>query len=235
MPWRSPAIRDRRFRKASPLLREEPLLLVAELTWRWCFAVAAWLLVLLAAALFLDSLKVTALDRYLLGTMQPVLERSALNHVFHGALLRYVWIKFFALAGLTVLWAFAAAVGRAASLRNLVALAGGDDRDEDAGWQFRPMFQLHLLRALWTWTALACFIASALLGNRDVAAAPCCARRLLLRLWRGALDRFRRDAELDASASRRCSASAIRSTPAMRYRSPSTSAPARADASSACL
>src|SRR5271165_225435 len=153
------------FQEGFAALREEPLLLVAELTWRWCFGLAAWLLVLLAAALFLDSLKVSALDRYLLGTMQPVLERSALNHVFHGALLRAVWIKFFVLAGLTVLWAFAAAVGRAASLRNLIALAGGDDRDEDAGWQFRPMFQLHLLRALWTWTAIGCFIASALLGN----------------------------------------------------------------------
>jgi hypothetical protein len=153
------------FQEGFAALREEPLLLVGELTWRWCFAIAAWLLVLLAAALFLDTLHVTALDRLLLGTMTPALERSALNHVLHGALLRYLWIKFFVLAGLTVLWAFAAAVGRAASLRNLIALAGGDDRDEEAGWQFRPMFQLHLLRAVWMWTALGCFVASFLLGN----------------------------------------------------------------------
>ena len=153
------------FQEGFAALREEPLLLVAELTWRWCFALSAWLLVLLAAALFLDTLNVTALDRLLLGTMKPALERSALNHVLQGALPRYLWIKFFVLAGLTVLWAFAAAVGRAAPLRNLVALAGGDDRDEDAGWQFRPMFQLHLLRAVWMWTAIACFVASFLLGG----------------------------------------------------------------------
>ncbi len=152
------------FQEGFSALREEPLLLVAELAWRWCFALAAWLIALFAAAMFLDSLPVSSLDRFLIGTLNPVLERSALNHVFHGALLRYLWIKFIVLAGLTILWAFAAAVGRAASLRNLVALSGGEDRDEDAGWQFRPMLQLHLLRALWTWTALGCLAASFLLG-----------------------------------------------------------------------
>ncbi len=157
------------FQEGFAALREEPLLLVAELTWRWCFALAAWLLVLLAAALFLDSLKISALDRLLLGSSKPALEFSALNHVLHGALLRYVWIKFFAVAGLTVMWAFAAAAGRAASLRNLVALAGGDDHDEDAGWQFRPMLQLHLLRAVWTWAAIGCLVASSLLGHIMIA------------------------------------------------------------------
>jgi hypothetical protein len=152
------------FREGFAALREEPLLLAAELTWRWCFGVAAWLIVLLAAALFLDSVRVTALDRFLLGTMSPMLERSALNHIFHGGLLRLVWLKFIVLAALSVLWALAAAVGRAASLRNLIALTSGDDLDEDAGWQFRPMFQLHLVRALWLWIALSCLTASLLLG-----------------------------------------------------------------------
>lgn len=153
------------FQEGFAALREEPLLLPAELTWRWCFALAAWLLALGAAALFLDSLKVSALDRLLIGTFQPAFERSALNHVFHGALLRYLWTKFFVAAGLTLLWGFAAAVGRAASLRNLVAHFGGEDRAEDAGWQFAPMFQLHLLRALWTWIALGGFLSSILLGR----------------------------------------------------------------------
>ena len=107
------------FQEGFAALREEPLLFAAELTWRWCFALAAWLLMLVAAALFLDSLKVSELDQFLLSTMQPALEWSAVNHILHGALLRAVWIKFIVLAGLTLLWAFAAAVGRAASLRNL--------------------------------------------------------------------------------------------------------------------
>ena len=153
------------FQDGFAALRSEPLLLPAELMWRWCFALAAWVLVLAATALFLDSLKVSALERFLLGTAHPLLARSALNRILHGVLLRAVWIKFIVLAGLTVLWSLAAAVGRAASLRRLVALLGGTDRNETAGWQFRPMFELHLLRALWMWISIACWVASFLLGT----------------------------------------------------------------------
>ena len=152
------------FQEGFAVLRDEPLLLPAELMWRWCFALAAWLLALGATALFLDSLNVSALDRFLLGTAQPILARTALNHIFRGALLRVAWIKFNSLAGLIVMWSFAAALGRAASLRRLVALLGDTDRDEASAWQFRPMFQLHLLRALWMWIAIACLVSAILLG-----------------------------------------------------------------------
>jgi hypothetical protein len=97
--------------------------------------------------------------------MRPSLAGSALTHILSGALLRYIWVKFFMLLGLTVMWAFAAAVGRAASLRSLISITGGDDHDEEAGWQFRPMLQLHLLRALWSWIAIGCFFASLLIGH----------------------------------------------------------------------
>jgi len=153
------------FQEGFAALRDEPLLLAAELTWRWCFALAAWILALTAAALFLDSLTVSPVDRFLLGTLQPTLASTALSHILHGTLLRIVWTKFFVIAGLTLLWCFAATAGRAASLRNLVALFGGDDRSEDAGWQFRPMFVLHCVRAIWTWTALGCFVGSMFLGT----------------------------------------------------------------------
>jgi hypothetical protein len=153
------------FQEGFAALRDEPLLLPAELMWRWCFALAAWIIAISATALFLDSLNVSALDRLLLGTAQSSLERSALNHIFHGALLRAIWIKFIVLAGLTVMWSFAAALGRSASLRSLVTMLSGDDRRETFGWQFRPMFQLHLLRALWMWIAVGCLVASVLLGT----------------------------------------------------------------------
>jgi len=153
------------FQEGFAALLEEPLLLVGELTWRWCFAFAAWMLALAAAAVFLDSLKLSPGDRFLLSTLQPTLASTALSHVLHGTLLRYLWAKVIVAAGLTVLWCFAAAAGRAASLRNLIALFGGDDRAEDAGWQFRPMFALHLVRALWSWTAMGCFVGSIFLGS----------------------------------------------------------------------
>jgi hypothetical protein len=153
------------FHEGFAVLREEPLLLGAELTWRWCFALAAWILALAAAALFLDSLTVSPGDRFLLSMLRPTLASTALTHILHGTLLRYLWTKSIVVAGLTLLWCFAAAAGRAASLHNLVALFGGDDRAEDAGWQFRPMFALHCVRAVWMWTALGCFAGSIWLGS----------------------------------------------------------------------
>jgi hypothetical protein len=165
-PFPMPPVDSRSpFQEGFAALRNEPLLLPAELMWRWCFALTAWILALGAAALFLDSINVSALDRFLLGSAQPALERSALNHIFHGALLRAIWIKFIVLAGLTFMWSFAAALGRAASLRSLLARCSSDDRAETVAWQFRPMFQLHLLRALWTWIAIGCLTASLLLGT----------------------------------------------------------------------
>ena len=97
--------------------------------------------------------------------MRPTLASTALSHVLHGTLLRYVWTKFIVVVGLTLLWCFAAAAGRTGSLRNLIALFGGDDRFEEAGWQFLPMFTIHLLRAIWTWTAIGCFMGSIFLGT----------------------------------------------------------------------
>src|SRR5215472_4421507 len=105
------------FQESFAVLRDEPLLLPAELMWRWCFALAAWLLALGATLVFLDSLNVSALDRFLLGTAQPILAPTALNHIFRGALVRVAWIKFISLASLIVMWSFAAALGRAACLR----------------------------------------------------------------------------------------------------------------------
>ncbi len=152
------------FQEGFAALREEPLLLLAELTWRWCFGFAAWLLVLLATVLFLDSINASVLDRYVFGSLQPVLYSAALARLLQGTLLRVVWIKFTLLTLLSVLWALTAAAGRAASFRRLISLVGGDDRDEFFGWQFWPMVQLHLVRILWIWTAIACLAASFPLG-----------------------------------------------------------------------
>jgi hypothetical protein len=153
------------FQEGFAALREEPLLFAAELAWRWCFALAAWMLALAAAALFLDSLTVSPGDQFLLSTLRPTLASTALSHILQGTLLRYLWIKSIVVAGLTLLWCFAAAAGRAASLRNLIAFFGGDDRAEEAGWQFRAMFALHCVRAVWMWTALGCFVGSIFLGT----------------------------------------------------------------------
>jgi hypothetical protein len=141
-------------------LWHEPALFAAELTWRWCFGLAAWGLAIISAALFLDSLKISSGDQFLLGTLQPRLLSEALRHIFRGSFNRFLWEQTLLLVGLTVLWALAATAGRAATLRRLVAMFGVEGELPSMGWGFRPIFVLNLLRAMWMLIAVAAMLVS---------------------------------------------------------------------------
>jgi hypothetical protein len=143
------------FRDGFAALGHEPALLVAELAWRWCFGFSALALGIVSAGLYLDSLKVSKADQFLLGTVQPQLLAEALRHIFRGSLSRFLLEQAVLIFGLTLLWSFAAAVGRAATLRRLVAMFGTGDEPEPTEWHFRPIFLLQLMRAMWTQIALA--------------------------------------------------------------------------------
>ncbi|MGA2370168.1 MAG: hypothetical protein ACLPPV_10145 [Candidatus Korobacteraceae bacterium] len=143
------------FRDGFAALRHEPVLLAAELTWRWCFGLAAWGLGIIAIALFLDSLRVAPVDQFLLRTLQPQLLENALRHIFRGSLSRFVLEQTVLFLGVTVLWSLAATAGRAATLRRLVAMFSSDEEPQSMHWQFAPIFLLQLLRVLWTMIAVA--------------------------------------------------------------------------------
>ena len=140
-------------------LWHEPALFAAELTWRWCFGLAAWGLAIISAVLFLDSLTISHSDQLLLGTLQPRLLNEALRHIFRGSLNRFLWEQTLLLVGLTLLWAFAATVGRAAILRRLVTMFG-EEEPPGMNWEFEPIFVLNLLRAVWTLIALLAMVVS---------------------------------------------------------------------------
>ena len=142
----------------------EPALLAAELTWRWCFGLSAWVLAIISAALFLDSLKISQRDEFLLGTLQPQLLEGAVRHIFRGSLTRFVLEQAVLLLGLILLWAFAATAGRAATLRRLVTMFGADDEPEVLRWEFEPILVLNLLRAMWSVVALAAMLISLVAG-----------------------------------------------------------------------
>lgn len=162
----SPLARDRSpFRDGFAALWHDPALLAAELTWRWCFGFAAWVLVIISGGLFLDSLKVSPADQFLLGTFQPQLLSGALHHIFQGSLTRFVLEQSVLLLGVTLLWCFAATAGRAATLRRLVAMFSADDESFSMTWQFASIFVLHLLRAAWSLIALAVAMACLLIGS----------------------------------------------------------------------
>jgi len=101
------------FRDGVAALWHEPLLLAAELAWRWCFGLAAWGLAISSLALFLDSLKISASDEILFGTLQPYLLVGVVRHIFRGSLSRFLGEQTALVLGLTLLWAFAATTVRA--------------------------------------------------------------------------------------------------------------------------
>jgi hypothetical protein len=153
------------FQDGFAALWHEPALLAAELAWRWCFGFSAWALAIISGGLFLDSLKLSRADEFLLSTLQPQLLSSAMQHVFRGSLTRFVLEQSVLLLGLTLLWCFAATVGRAATLRRLVAMFSVDDEPGPMTWQFAPIFVLHLLRAAWSLIATAVVIACLMMGS----------------------------------------------------------------------
>jgi len=150
------------------MLGREPMLLPAELMWRWCFGFSAWGLIVISGALFLDSLKISRADEFLINSVQPKLMSTAVAHVLRGSLARLTWMQMVLLLGLTLLWAAVAAVGRAASLHRMLALVRSEDVSSEYRWHFPSMFVLALLRCVWTYTALAGFVASLLLGTAMV-------------------------------------------------------------------
>ena len=88
----------------------------AEIAWRWTFATAAWLLGAYFLLEYMGSLPVTAADRLLLGTQQPVLISRALQRIFHGSGFRFTEGSIVVLLALAVAWIVLASLGRAVTL-----------------------------------------------------------------------------------------------------------------------
>src|SRR5579875_2132458 len=154
------------FRDGFAALRHEPALLAAELTWRWCFGLSAWGLVLLSIGLFLDSVRISPPYELLLRTLQPRLLADALRQIFHGSLSRLLLEQTVLVSGVILLWSLAATAGRAATLHRLVAMFRSDCDAEwqSTQWHFIPIFLLQLLRALWSLIALAVAVGLLLYG-----------------------------------------------------------------------
>ncbi len=152
------------FRDGFAAVWHEPVLLPAELAWRWCSGLSALTLGILSIALFLDSLKLTRADEFLIRTWQPGLLSNALRHIFRGSLGRFLLEQTVLIVGVMLLWSFAAAAGRAASLRRLVSMFSMDEEAQAMDWKFAPIFTLQLLRAMWSLIAIAVAIVALLYG-----------------------------------------------------------------------
>lgn len=88
----------------------------AEIAWRWTFASAAWLLGAFFLLEYMGSLPVTAVDRLLMGTQQPILISRAIERIFHGSAFRFTEAGVMVLIALAIAWIVLASLGRAATL-----------------------------------------------------------------------------------------------------------------------
>src|ERR1019366_5349599 len=140
------------FQDGFAALWHEPALLAVELTWRWCFGFSACALAIISDASFLDSLKVSPADEFLLGTFQPQLLSGAVHHILRGSLTRLVLEQAVILLGVALLW-------------RLAGMCSADDETGGIKLQFAPIFGLHLLRAAWSLIAVSVAIACSITGS----------------------------------------------------------------------
>ena len=152
------------FQDGFAALWHDPLLLAGELTWRWCFGLAAWGISVISAAWFLGSLKISPRDDFLLSALDLPLLQEVVQHIFRGSLNRFVWEQAVLITGLVLLWSFAATAGRAATLRRLLGMFSSDEEPQTIRWEFKPIFVLNLLRVMWTLIALAAVTISLVAG-----------------------------------------------------------------------
>jgi len=94
---------------------------LAELSWRWSFGVACWLLLTFTIWQYLDTLPVTSGDLLLLDTRNPVLILEAIAHIFRGSGFRFVETMLVLVLALAIGWMFVGAVARGAAIKSMLA------------------------------------------------------------------------------------------------------------------
>jgi len=141
---------------------------LAELSWRWSFGVACWLLLAFTAREYLETLPVTGADLLLFKTRNVVLILQAIAHIFRGSGLRLLTAIFFLVCALTIGWIFVAALARAATLRSMLAYfrENGPAPSLNGGKSgFGGLLLLSFLRFAVTLAAAVGFLAAILLGG----------------------------------------------------------------------
>jgi hypothetical protein len=114
MPRPSPTLEG--FRAAF----RQPSLALAEIAWRWSVAATACALLGFSFFEYLNTLPVNGRELLFLRSRQPILIARAIAHILRGSLTRVSLAALLGTSALTVLWIFAASVGRAVTVRALL-------------------------------------------------------------------------------------------------------------------
>jgi len=146
------------------LTRRQPVLALAEIAWRWSFAAAAWVLGAMFLFEYLDSLRVTRLERLLLASNQPVFISRALHRIFEGSGPRMIEAGIVLFVGLALAWIAAASLGRVTILDSLLEeFRIAPARPGRAAWA--SVVALNALRFVLTLAAAVAAAGSALLAS----------------------------------------------------------------------
>jgi len=161
MPQRSPTLEGFR-----TILRR-PSFGFAEFSWRWSFGAAAALLITFSFFEYLDTLPVSRLDLFLLKSRHPTLIGQAIAHIFHGSSMRIIDTSVVLALGLATMWIAIAALGRAATVKALVAYFRADLESEQKtkSWRLRSLLGLNFFRVAATLAATTGGVAALLLGG----------------------------------------------------------------------
>ncbi|MBV9341064.1 MAG: hypothetical protein JO159_09270 [Acidobacteria bacterium] len=101
------------------LISRQPAIPLAEIAWRWSLVAATWFLSFFLILNYLDGLPVSALDRLLLASGDPLLVSRAIARIFRGSLYNLTEAAVLVGLALTLAWILLASCGRAATVNAL--------------------------------------------------------------------------------------------------------------------
>jgi len=148
-----------------------PSLTFAEVAWRWTVGAVACALLFFSLVEYLNTLPVTNGDAALLRTRQPLLVGRAIARIFNGSMNRATLAGLLAALALSLLWIFAASIGRAATVRALLDYFRRDAASNVSATTckttkprpLRSLAWLNFLRVALTLAALLAFAGAAIL------------------------------------------------------------------------
>jgi hypothetical protein len=145
------------------LILRRPAIALAEITWRWSFAAAAWFLGGMFVFGYLDSLPVNAVSRFLLGTGQPILIARAMKRVFEGSAFRFTEAGILLGIGLGAGWIVLASVGRTATVTSIAEELGIEIPTDGA--RLSSLARLNFLRLAASLASVLGVVGSALIAS----------------------------------------------------------------------
>ncbi len=151
-------------RKGLSLIGASPMLIVAELAWRWAFAVGATGILLFYSSLLRDAISLSAADQGALLSGDPMQMLDVGSRIAEGALPYFVLAGLTALPKIALVWWLCITLGRSPLLRKIVQFTTAKSGEMNLQFWI-SMALVHAVRVL-----LLLIVISAYLGASRVAA-----------------------------------------------------------------